>query len=119
MWVDGGLGAGAQGAPVSPHFHLVTLCLAMTQVLKWLLDAGVPVTDTHPDSPNDQPLHMACYQVCVCLLGLGRNGMHICCAACRVVWLCAALQHCILSFASQSSTAVGDQFAVSTLQLFK
>lgn len=32
------------------------------QVLKWLLDAGCPVHNEHPDRPSDQALHMACYQ---------------------------------------------------------
>lgn len=41
-------------------------CCCLPQVLKWLIDAGVPVTDTHPNHPNDQPLHMACYQVGCC-----------------------------------------------------
>lgn len=36
--------------------------LLYPQVLKWLLDADVPFTDTHPQRPYDQPVHMACYQ---------------------------------------------------------
>jgi len=31
-------------------------------VLKWLLAAGCPVHNTHPNRLEDQPLHMACYQ---------------------------------------------------------
>lgn len=31
-------------------------------MLNWLIDAGIPITDTHEQRPFDQPLHMACYQ---------------------------------------------------------
>lgn len=49
-------------------------------MLKWLIDAGVPITDTHPQSPYDQPLHMACYQgygpeAVKLLLGAGADPM--------------------------------------------
>ena len=37
------------------------LCYLL-QVLTWLLDAGCPVHNTHPERIPDQALHMACYQ---------------------------------------------------------